>query len=92
MTNTSIDSSTLVTVKIEGQEIKLAAAIANNDDLLRRVLAPVYPGAANSTITRSADGKTVDVIKKAGTKGEVPAPISSSRCWMLHQKLPAILS
>jgi len=69
MTNTSIDSSTLVTVKIEGQEIKLAAAIANNDDLLRRVLAPVYPGAANSTITRSADGKTVDVIKKAGTKG-----------------------
>ena len=68
-TVTPNDSNTLVTVKIEGQEIKLAAAIANNDDLLRRVLAPVYPGAANSTITRTADGKSVDVIKKAGTKG-----------------------
>ena len=40
-TVTPNDSNTLVTVKIEGQEIKLAAAIANNDDLLRRVLAPV---------------------------------------------------
>lgn len=59
-------------VKIEGQEIAVGKEIGGLDDnALKRALTPMFPGAANSRITRnSKDGlTTIEIIKVAGSKG-----------------------
>jgi hypothetical protein len=59
-------------IKIEGQEINVGKEIGGLDDnALRRALTPMFPGAANSRITRAAkDGvTTIEIIKVAGSKG-----------------------
>ncbi len=59
-------------VKIEGQDIAVGKEIGGLDDnALRRALTPMFPGAANSRITRtSKDGvTTIEIIKVAGSKG-----------------------
>jgi|SRR5262245_22640301 len=65
-------------IKIEGQTINGASVgitdeIANDDDLLKAVLAPTWPDVRTATFKREGgkDGKelVVTVQKKAGTKG-----------------------
>lgn len=59
------------TVTIEGQKIPLPDEIGSSDDKVRQALAPYFPDAANALITRSEkEGEvTINVVKKAGTKG-----------------------
>lgn len=61
-------------VKIEGQEIPIPLDIAHDDALVKRALAPFFPGAANSKINRTEKDDTlyVDVVKVAGSKGASP--------------------
>ncbi len=71
---------TSYTVKIEGQSIPLPEEIAATDDGVKRALATYYPDIANALITRSAekDGQVeITVIKRAGTKGVLPALIDA---------------
>jgi len=68
------------TIKVEGQEIAVPENIGENDELLTRALAPVYPGIANAQIKRILDKEDdqhtiVEVIKRAGTKGN-SSPLS----------------
>jgi hypothetical protein len=58
-------------VKIEGQEITLPEEVAKTDEGVKRALQAYYPGVDNAVITRKTDGErvTIDVVKKAGTKG-----------------------
>lgn len=58
-------------IKIEGQEIELEAALAENDQMLKTVLQPYYSSVENATITRDVkEGKlTVTIVKKAQHKG-----------------------
>jgi hypothetical protein len=56
-----------VNVHIDGQTIQLPEEVAKDDELIRKALAPFYPGAATATIERSS-GK-ITVIKRAGPKG-----------------------
>ncbi len=59
-------------ILIEGQTIPVDEAIGKDDEMVRRVLAPYYPDAANAMITRTTkdDVVTVNVVKRAGTKGK----------------------
>lgn len=62
-------------LKIEGQEIPVEAEIGEHDDIIRALLAPMYPDAANSLITRVKQGDDttiVNIAKRAGTKGLDP--------------------
>lgn len=58
-------------IKIEGQELELEAALAQDDKMLRAVLQPYYSSVENATITRDVkEGKlTVTIVKKAQHKG-----------------------
>ena len=58
-------------VTIEGQKIPLPDEIGSDDVKVRQALAPYFPDAANALITRTekAGEVTINVIKKAGTKG-----------------------
>lgn len=60
-------------VKIEGQEIEVPDEVGSDDNLLRSMLAPYYPGVMEAGITRVTkdDVTTVTVIKKSGTKGGI---------------------
>lgn len=62
----------LYNVSIEGQTIQLPEAIATDDAKVRQALAPYFPGAAESLITRKTEGETttISVVKKAGSKGQ----------------------
>jgi len=85
----------MATIKIEGQEIPLADDIANDDEKLRRVLAPFYPETANATFGRETkDGNlVVTVTKRAGRLGLNPlaalqaAPRSINPAVELYQQL-----
>lgn len=59
------------TIKIEGQEFELEAALAQDDKLLKTVLQPLYSSIENANITREIkDGKlTVTIVKRAQHKG-----------------------
>ena len=59
------------TIKIEGQEFELEAALAQDDKLLKTVLQPLYSSIENAAITREIkDGKlTVTIVKRAQHKG-----------------------
>jgi hypothetical protein len=59
-------------VKIEGQEIPVPEEIGATDDAVKRALAPFYPEVAGAMITRVVTNEntvTLNVIKKAGSKG-----------------------
>lgn len=58
-------------IKIEGQELELEAALAQDDKILKAVLQPYYSSVENATITRDVkEGKlTVTIVKKAQHKG-----------------------
>jgi len=59
------------TIKIEGQEFELEAALAQDDKLLKTVLQPHFASVENANITRDVkEGKlTVTIVKKAQHKG-----------------------
>lgn len=59
------------TIKIEGQEFELDAALAQDDKTLKTVLQPHFASIENANITREVkDGKlTVTIVKRAGAKG-----------------------
>ena len=59
------------TIKIEGQEFELDAALAQEDKTLKVVLQPHFASVENANITREVkDGKlTVTIVKRAQHKG-----------------------
>ena len=59
------------TIKIEGQEFELDAALAQEDKTLKTVLQPHFASIENANITREVkDGKlTVTIVKRAQHKG-----------------------
>lgn len=59
------------TIKIEGQEFELDAALAQEDKTLKVVLQPHFASIENANITREVkDGKlTVSIVKRAQHKG-----------------------
>lgn len=59
------------TIKIEGQEFELDAALAQEDKTLKVVLQPHFASIENANITRDIkDGKlTVTIVKRAQHKG-----------------------
>jgi hypothetical protein len=62
----------MITLHVEGQSLELPPDIAVSDDAIRRVIAPLFPQAANATIQRVTDGNgvtTIKLTKQAGTKG-----------------------
>lgn len=71
--NTSADTVTVTkaTIKIEGQEFELDAALAQEDKTLKVVLQPHFASIENANITREVkDGKlTVTIVKRAQHKG-----------------------
>lgn len=71
--NTSADTVTepKATIKIEGQEFELDAALAQEDKTLKVVLQPHFASIENANITREVkDGKlTVTIVKRAQHKG-----------------------
>ncbi len=62
-------------IAIEGQTIPIPEEIAADDEMVRKTLAPFFPDAANAMITRvEKDGTTtINVVKRAGTKGTANA-------------------
>lgn len=58
-------------ISIEGQTIPVPEEIGKDDEAVKKALAPFYPQVANAMITRTTkdDTITVNVVKKAGTKG-----------------------
>ena len=62
-------------VVVDGQTFDLPAEYAADVKLVRAVLTPFYPGAADATITRtSKDGvMTITITKQAGRKGAAPS-------------------
>lgn len=59
------------TIKIEGQEFELDAALAQEDKTLKVVLQPHFASIENANITREVkEGKlTVTIVKRAQHKG-----------------------
>lgn len=59
------------TIKIEGMEFELDAALAQEDKTLKTVLQPHFASIENANITREVkDGKlTVSIVKRAQAKG-----------------------
>lgn len=58
-------------IKIEGQEVEVEAALAQDDKLLKTILQPYYSSVENANITREVkDGRlTVTIVKRAQHKG-----------------------
>ena len=71
--NTGADTVTepRATIKIEGQEFELDAALAQEDKTLKVALQPHFASIENANITRDVkDGKlTVTIVKRAQHKG-----------------------
>lgn len=67
---------TTYNILIEGQTIPVSEEIGANDANVKAALSPFYPDASNAMITRvEKDGVvTVNVVKRAGSKGLFPAP------------------
>ena len=59
------------TIKFEGQEFELEAALAQKDKTLKAVLQPNFASVENANITRDVkEGKlTVTIVKRAQHKG-----------------------
>ncbi len=79
-------------VNIEGQTIKIPKELGEDDGKIKALLAPLFPGAANSKITRTVEGEEtiINVVKMAGTKGLLPTAqdvVDLERVHMLLDKL-----
>lgn len=59
------------TIKIEGQEFEIEAAVVQDDKLLKTILQPHFASVENANITRDVkEGKLiVTIVKKAQHKG-----------------------
>ncbi|MBX3289968.1 MAG: hypothetical protein KF855_11560 [Acidobacteria bacterium] len=70
-TSAQVVTDPKATIKIEGQEFELEAALAQDDQTLKVVLRPHFSSIENANITRDVkDGKlTVTVVKRAQHKG-----------------------
>lgn len=70
-TSAQVVTNPKATIKIEGQEFELEAALAQDDKTLKVVLQPHFASIENANITREVkDGKlTVTVVKRAQHKG-----------------------
>lgn len=70
-TSAQVVTDPKATIKIEGQEFELEAALAQDDKTLKVVLQPHFASIENANITREVnDGKlTVTVVKRAQHKG-----------------------
>lgn len=69
-------------ITIEGQTIPVPAEIGANDTAVKAALAPYFPDAANAMISRTEKDNliTVNVVKKAGSKGAAQAaPLAALR-------------
>lgn len=68
---TEVITEPKATIKIEGQEFELDAALAQEDKTLKVVLQPHFASIENANITREVkDGKlTVTIVKRAQHKG-----------------------
>lgn len=66
-------TETMAVIKIEGQEVELETALAQDDKLLKSILQPHYSSIENAAITREIkDGRlTVTIVKRAQHKGEI---------------------
>jgi len=67
----SVITDPQATIKIEGQEFPLEAALAQDDRTLKTILQPHFASIENANITRDVkNGKlTVCIVKKAQHKG-----------------------
>ncbi|MBA5865377.1 MAG: hypothetical protein GDA67_01625 [Nitrospira sp. CR1.3] len=90
----------MITLQIEGQTLELPPDVAVSDDAIRRVIAPLFPQAANATIQRATDGNgvtTIKLTKQAGTKGTYATILDRLKrskphvnpAFMLYQQLHA---
>lgn len=88
------------TIKIEGQEFEIEAALAQDDKLLKTILQPHFASVENANITREVrDGKlSVTIVKKAQHKGAEGADSTSLHakpfeilCELPEQINPAII-
>lgn len=74
-TDATVENSVVIfpqaTIKIEGQEFELEAALAQDDKLLKTILQPHFASVENANITRDVkEGRlTVTIVKKAQHKG-----------------------
>lgn len=70
-TSTPIVTDPMATIKIEGQEFELDAALAQDDQTLKKVVQPHFASIENADITREVkDGKlTVTIVKRPQHKG-----------------------
>ncbi len=67
----SVITDSQATIKIEGQEFPLEAALARDDHTLKTILQPHFASIENANITREVkNGKlAVSIVKKAQHKG-----------------------
>lgn len=65
-----------VLVVLEGQQHYIRRTIAENDELLRRLLSQIGPELAGAEIKRT--NGVIEVVPKKGTKGNQPAIISKT--------------
>lgn len=67
----AVVTNSQATIKIEGQEFELEAALAQDDKLLKTVLQPHFASIENANITRDVkEGKlSVSIVKRAQHKG-----------------------
>jgi len=65
---------------IEGQEIPLDEAIAQDDNTLKTAISVYFPDYANAEIERQTTDDTVSIrlVKKAGTKGSLFRELKNS--------------
>lgn len=70
-TDAEVVTEPKATIKIEGQEFELDAALAQEDKTLKVVLQPLFASIENANIARELkDGKlTVTIVKRAQHKG-----------------------
>jgi hypothetical protein len=66
-------------VSVEGQTIPVPEEIGASDEAVKRALTPFYPEVANAMITRVTKDETVtiNVVKKAGSKGGGRGPLQA---------------
>lgn len=67
----SVITEPQATIKIEGQEFEIEAALVQDDKLLKTILQPHFASVENANITRDVkEGKLiVTIVKKAQHKG-----------------------
>lgn len=70
-TSTDIVTEPKATIRIEGQEFELDAALAQEDKTLKVVLQPHFASIENANITREVKDEklTVTIVKRAQHKG-----------------------